>query len=92
MDNIQEKQEIYKRLGQIEGGMARILFILESDSRTNTQGLVEEVKTLRLEVNELKVDKKVRNTQIATWGAVGSFVVLALSFLFKQVITYFFKL
>jgi hypothetical protein len=86
-----EKTEFYKRLSQIENRVDRVLFILESDSRTNTQGLVEEVRTLREKVSELQIDKKVRNAQIATWGAVGSMAVLALSFLFKQLIVYIFR-
>lgn len=93
MENMssEEKKELYKRLSQIDSRVDRVLFILESDSRTNTQGLVEEVKILRERVYQLEVDKKVRNSQIATWGAIGSFAVLSLSFLFQQLISYFFK-
>lgn len=87
----EEKHEVYKRLGQIEGGLARVLFILESDSRTNTQGLVEEVRFLKERVYELEVDKKIRKNQIAIYGAVGSACVLVLSFLLKQVMIFIFR-
>lgn len=86
-----EKTELYKRLSQIDSRVDRVLFILESDSRTNTQGLVEEVRMLREKVSQLEVDKKVKNAQIATWGAIGSAVVMALAFLFKQFLSFILK-
>ena len=86
-----EKAELYKRLAQIDGNMTRVLLILESDRRTNTQGVVEKLQVLENRVNEMEVQDRIRKSQIAIYGAIGSVIAMALVFLLKQVLIFLLK-
>lgn len=87
----EEKAKLYQRLSDIDGSLARVLLILESDRRTNSQGLVEEVRNLKARIEEMEVRDRIRKSQIATYGALGSGFALALGWLIKQVAIFFIK-
>ncbi len=64
----------------------RVLFILESDNRTNTKGLVERTADLEKKVGFLESDRKsfttVAKTLKVVWGllaAVGTFLLWLIS-------------
>lgn len=73
-----ELRDLYNSITRIKESNARILFILESDTKTNQKGLVEDVSILKKEVEQLVLDKKILNTKIVvTTGflvAIGSFI------------------
>ena len=79
----EERADLYRRIDQINAHVTRVLFILESDQKTNAIGLVEEVKTLRKEMDELKVERKILNGRIATYAAIGTFLGWLLGWIFK---------
>tara|TARA_R110000772_G_scaffold156255_1_gene267346 strand:- start:1389 stop:1670 length:282 start_codon:yes stop_codon:yes gene_type:complete len=87
----EEKKDLYTKLELMNTSLYRILSILESDNRTNTLGLVEEVRLLRAKVNTLEVNERIRKSQIAIYGGLGSAFVIALGWLFKQAAIFFIK-
>ncbi len=62
------------KIDELEHKIERLLFILDSDKKTNTKGLVEKVNTINKSLNELLVREKIYKTKAGTWGAVGGII------------------
>ena len=69
-----EQRDLYDSITNIKANMARVLFILESDGRTNSKGLVEEVAVLQKQVSELVQKERFFSFKVVT--LVGVVVVL----------------
>lgn len=85
-----EKKDLYGEIAKINANMSRVLFILESDQKTNAMGLVEkvsqnkmEIDLVKKEIEQIKTDKKIFNGRIATYAAIGSFLGWLLGWAFK---------
>lgn len=71
----------------IEKQINRILYILESDPKTNKKGVVESLEEVREEVQQLKMNDIVFKAKATVWGTVGGVVVSALFMVGKFLIT-----
>lgn len=79
----EEKDLLMRRMDKMDANLSRVLFILETDQKTNALGLVEQVHTLRKEVDAINVKDQVWKGRIATYAAVGTFLGWAFGWLFK---------
>lgn len=86
-----ELRDLYESITRINEKTARILFILESDDKTNQKGLVEDVSILKKEVGQLILEKKILNTKIVT--TTGFLVILgsAISWVATEIYEHFVK-
>jgi hypothetical protein len=86
-----ELRDLYESITRINEKTARILFILESDDKTNQKGLVEDVSILKKEVEQLILEKKILNTKIVT--TTGFLVILgsAVSWVATEIYKHFVK-
>ena len=73
-----EKKNIYNQLTELKQGLSRVLFILESDQTTNSKGLVETVRNIEQDIDEIKTQNKVDKARIATYGVFGGAFLVAL--------------
>jgi len=65
------EQEIYDRLSILEQNTNQILFILESNKKTNQKGLVETVQEEKEKLNALLTREKVFIAKASTYGVIG---------------------
>jgi len=79
----EEKKEFYKKFDDIDKNIMRILFILESDNRTNEKGLVERVHDIEQDLRDIKLRETIFKTKASTWGIVGGSIVTFLYWLGK---------
>jgi len=71
---------------EVEKKLARVLFILESDKRTNQQGLVEKVSSIETKLIALLTREKVYKAKATTWGVIGGIASTLLFWIGKFVI------
>lgn len=65
----------------------RILYILESDSRTNTKGLVEIVHDTEKRLNNIEISNKQLKSKVATYGVIGGSIISFLVWIGKHFVT-----
>jgi len=85
----QEKKEFYNKFDDLDRNIQRILFILESDSRTGEKGLVERVHNVEEDVREIKLRETIFKTKASTWGIVGGSIAAFLYWAAKLLLTKF---
>jgi len=82
-----EKQE--KDLEEVCASVRRILFHLENDPQTNTEGVIAKLNRVALEVEALKTREKVYIAKFTAYGFVGgilgSFILKLLFMIFDLV-------
>ena len=76
-----EKKELYRRLGNLDRGMARIEQLLESDNKTKQAGVVEKVNILEHRVETLEVDKKLFIQKATMYSTVAASLVALVGFI-----------
>jgi hypothetical protein len=75
-----EKKELYQKIEHIDIRINRILNILESDHKTHSKGLVEQVELTRAELEALLIREKVITGKVAVYIAIGGVIVSFLAF------------
>lgn len=73
----------------IKDKLSRILFILESDPKTNTKGLVERVHAIEVALDALLTREQIYKAKATTWGIIGGAIGGAVTYIFKFAITKF---
>jgi hypothetical protein len=81
-----EKTIFNERLDKLDKNVQRVLYILESDSRTNNKGLVETVQETKNDVHLLKSSNATLKTQIAMYGTIGGAAITFLIWLGKTLL------
>lgn len=71
----EEKKEFYGHINKLNKSVDRILFLLESDSRTNNKGLVETVQDNKKVIDTMLLERKIENAKNSVWGIVGGAIV-----------------
>ena len=82
-----ERKTVFGKLNELDDDIKRILQYLENDNKTNSKGLIEEVKDLREDVNNLIVYKKVQAGKMMIYIGIGSTVLGLAIWLGKLFIT-----
>lgn len=80
---LEEKKEFETLTSNVE----RILYILESDSKTNTKGLVELVHNSEHRLNKMELENKQLKSRIGTYGVIGGSIISFLVWLGQYFIT-----
>lgn len=81
------KKDIYKRFSALDKRLDRVLYILESDPKTNEKGLVETVNSIKKYVDVIKLEKAEEKGKATVWGFVGGFIVTTVIWVGKILIT-----
>lgn len=85
--DLEEKKIFNERIDKLDRNVQKILFILESDNRTNSKGLVETVHENKAKVKELESSEKLMKQRMASYGAIGGAVITAFLWFVKQLIS-----
>ena len=83
----EERKTVYGKLNDLDDDIKRILQYLENDNKTNSKGLIEEVKDLREDVNNLIVYKKVQAGKMLVYIGIGTAVLYVAIYFAKLFIT-----
>ncbi len=79
-----------KVLYDLKSSVDRILFILESDNKTNDIGLVEKVNKMDKTLQQLLMREEIYKAKASVWGVIGgaviSIVLMFLKFLMAKFI------
>lgn len=82
-----EKNIFNERLDKLDKNVQRVLFILESDSRTNNKGLVETVHENARKIQTIDSSNSELKVKIAMYGTIGGAAITFLIWLGKTLIT-----
>ena len=74
-----------KRFERMEDDIQRILFILESDDRTNSKGLVETVQNNKSSIDKIYSEHQVLKAIASIWGVIGAAIFSFVVWVVKEV-------
>ena len=86
-ENQKEVEEIKHDISELQKGVTRILQILESDSKTNSKGLVEKVRENQAMLLEIKIKDRARSISYGILGGIITTASAILAWLIKIGIT-----
>ncbi len=84
-----EQRDLYNSITDIKTNMARVLFMLESDGRTNSKGLVEKVEVLEAKLAVLEQKEKFFSFKIVTLVGVGVALFSGIVYAAEGIFNYF---
>lgn len=76
---------IEEKLDKLVHDVERIKGYLESDSKTNTKGIVETVRDNSIKIHQLKQNEQIRKTKIAAYSVVAGGLFWGAVFIIKEV-------
>lgn len=68
-------RELEHNLDQLSRAVNKVLYYIESDPTTNRKGLVEDMDSLKVILNDVQVREKVYKAKATVWGMVGAGVL-----------------
>lgn len=71
-------KDIMERMSLLEKNTTQILFILESNNKTNQKGLVETVEEEKDKLNNLLTREKVFLAKASVYGTIGGILASAI--------------
>jgi len=86
--NVSDKKNLdnfEKKLDQLSNDLTKVLFIMQSDPKTNERGLVERVRLIEQSLNELVHRENIYKAKASVFGFIGGAVM---TFLFWAVNTF----
>jgi hypothetical protein len=82
----EEKKEFGIWKSTIEGKLNRVLYILESDDKTNSKGLVETVNYNHSSIQKIHRDNDVLKAKASVWGVVGAAAFTIITWIVQKII------
>lgn len=85
---INEKQiaELSSQVATLNKKFDRILLYIDSDPKTNTKGLVENMQIINERVNVLEDDKKKRKAQMTLISSLAAFLMILAKELWGKIV------
>jgi molecular chaperone GrpE (heat shock protein) len=87
MTTKQELEIVKEQLAQTNHKLNRVLFLLEDDSTTNTQGFISKLNSIDKTLSEILTREKVYRGKATVWGMVGASLISLLFFIGKQILS-----
>lgn len=82
----EEKKRVWDTLDVLKAGQTRILGLLESDDKTNTKGLVEQVHDSKKKIHEILTRERVLKGKVAQWTIMISAAFTIIVFIVKEIL------
>jgi len=82
----EEKENIYNKLDKLDTQVVRILSYLESDSKTNTKGLVERISDNENKLDKLERQQEIKSAKISVFGMIGGVLSIIIYMIIEQLI------
>ena len=77
-------EDIDKRLTVVEENTRKILFYLESDSKTNTKGIIESHHDIEKRLRLLELERKMEKVRSGIYGIVGGGMIVVVWFVVQE--------
>jgi len=84
--NISDKEtldDFSKKLDHLSNDLTKVLFIMQSDPKTNERGLVERVRLIEESLNELLNRENIYKAKATVFGLIGGAIITVIFWLIK---------
>tara|TARA_R100000541_G_scaffold2525_7_gene9043 strand:- start:1139 stop:1417 length:279 start_codon:yes stop_codon:yes gene_type:complete len=84
--NISDKEtldDFSKKLDHLSNDLTKVLFIMQSDPKTNERGLVERVRLIEESLNELLNRENIYKAKATVFGLIGGAIITVIFWLTK---------
>mgnify|MGYP003646281526 CR=1 FL=1 len=88
--NLSDKENLNnfsKKLDQLSNDVTHLLFIMQSDPKTNERGLVERVRLIEKSLNELLNRENIYKAKATVFGLIGGAIVTIIFWLVKMFVS-----
>jgi|14BtaG_2_1085337.scaffolds.fasta_scaffold04015_3 hypothetical protein len=82
----EEKNNINGKLEELSTQVVRILSYLESDTKTNTKGLVERISDNEDKLDKLERQQEIKSAKISAFGMIGGVISVIFYMVVEQLI------
>ncbi len=82
----EEKNNINGKLEELSTQVVRILSYLESDTKTNTKGLVERISDNEDKLDKLERQQEIKSAKISAFGMIGGVISVVFYMIVEQLI------
>jgi hypothetical protein len=82
----EEKNNINGKLEELSTQVVRILSYLESDTKTNTKGLVERISDNEDKLDKLERQQEIKSAKISAFGMIGGVISVIFYMIVEQLI------
>ncbi len=82
----EEKNNINGKLEELSTQVVRILSYLESDTKTNTKGLVERISDNEDKLDKLERQQEIKSAKISAFGMIGGIISVIFYMIVEQLI------